>query len=462
MTKRFLQLYRNEEEFFPMQEGLSIALSPSLINFLKWNKSEEIEMTLGNKTLSVNIHTHTFHKQDIIFSQNLADKLLLPDHFKTFLIPYSEKQTLLLGPIICILTEITSSQNEMSLPSLQSFCEELEKELVDIGGFFYICGLQDFHDDYVNGYYLEEGVWKNASLPYPNVIYNRLHSRNKDASNTFQSIKDNLASRSIPIFNSKFFSKLEVYELLQTYPHIQSHLPVTHKLTKQSLYQMLERYPTLYIKPIHGSLGKNILFIEITENKYSTMTSTGKNKGKKRVFTSKEKVWEWVHLHTKKRSYICQQGIEFLKYNDRTLDYRILCHKNSDLSWNITSIVGRIAPKESFVANLAQGAEMKAAKYLLEELFGIEEAKKKLLVMKNFSLEIAQMLSNQTQGLLGELGIDIGLDSDGNIWIIEVNSKPSKKPHDQMEKSRPSTKALLEFFITLAFSPEIKELEADE
>lgn len=462
MTKKFLQLYRNEEDFHTELDGLSIALSPSFLHFLKWNNKNEIDITLGNRSLTVKVFTHSFHKQDIIFSPELANELRLPSDSKSFLIPYSEMTSLILGPVIGIITEINSSKNEVSLPSLQSFCEELKKELINIGGFFYICGLQDFHDDYVNGFYLEDGTWKNLRLPYPQVMYNRLHSRHTDASSTFQNIKSDLAAKNIPIFNSRFFSKLEIYDLLKEFPQIQAHLPVTAKLSKQSLFQMLDTYSTIYIKPIHGSLGRNIIHLQVNKNEYQTMLSTGKNKGKKRVFHSKEKLWEWITSHAQKRSYICQQGIDLLKWNDCTLDYRILCHKNADLLWNTTSIVGRIAPKESFVANLAQGAEMKSAKSLLEDLFGLEEARKKLESMKGISLEVAHMLSNQTHGLLGELGIDIGLDGEGNIWIIEVNSKPSKKIQDQLEKRKPSTKALIEYFITLAFFPEIKEHEADE
>ncbi|MGZ4135856.1 MAG: YheC/YheD family protein, partial [Tumebacillaceae bacterium] len=32
-------------------------------------------------------------------------------------------------------------------------------------------------------------------------------------------------------------------------------------------------------------------------------------------------------------------------------------------------------------------------------------------------------------GPIGELGLDLGLDESGRIWVIEVNAKPWKKPN---------------------------------
>ncbi|WP_374701241.1 YheC/YheD family protein [Thalassobacillus sp. C254] len=33
----------------------------------------------------------------------------------------------------------------------------------------------------------------------------------------------------------------------------------------------------------------------------------------------------------------------------------------------------------------------------------------------------------ESYGRFGEMGIDIGIDQGGNLWIIECNAKPGKK-----------------------------------
>lgn len=105
---------------------------------------------------------------------------------------------------------------------------------------------------------------------------------------------------------------------------------------------------------------------------------------------------------------------------------------------------------------------MKPAKAVLNELLHTENAEQKLEELKILAIKIANLLNKNTDGYLGELGIDIGMDKQGHLWIIEVNSKPSKKLEEHIEKTRPSTKALLEYFITLSFSPCLKELSDDE
>ncbi|MEM5596268.1 YheC/YheD family protein [Niallia circulans] len=183
---------------------------------------------------------------------------------------------------------------------------------------------------------------------------------------------------------------------------------------------------------------------------------------KKPAFHGRKKLWKWLERYSKRRSYICQQGIDFQKWQGRALDFRILCHKNYQGNWTITSTVARIAQKNAIVANLAQGAEMKPAKAVLNELLHTENAEQKLEELKILAIKIANLLNKNTDGYLGELGIDIGMDKQGHLWIIEVNSKPSKKLEEHIEKTRPSTKALLEYFITLSFSPCLKELSDDE
>ena len=460
MTQKFLQLVRKGEDSALPLRGLSIAISPSLQNFL--HVDNELTLSLGQKIITVPIYIHSLNKQDIIFSKELQNEILLPDHVDTFLLPYPISNNILtLGPVIGILTEINEKQNEISIPSIHHFCEELDDELKKMGGFYYVCGLPNLQEDCVNGYLFHQQKWIQTLLPYPHVFYNRLHSRQIDASNAFLEWKKNFEARNIPLFNSKFFSKMEIHQLLNEHTPFHSHLPVTTELTELSLNEMLHLYSDLYLKPINGSQGRGIIHLQAIHDKYYTTLSSGKRKGNKKEFNSKKKLWKWLQNYMKKKPYLCQQGIVFQSWNERTLDFRILCHKNIHHNWEITSVVGRVAQEDTFVANLAQGAVMKPAKQILDDLFDVKEASTKLNLMKKLTIEIAEFLSYHTNGLLGELGIDVGIDKNGDIWIIEVNSKPSKKLDEHAGKTRPSTKALLEYFIALSFSPFIKERKED-
>lgn len=105
--------------------------------------------------LQVAVEIHALEKQDIVFSPNLEEALLLPKEIETFLIPYFNKnQTLHLGPVIGILTEVNDHKEDISFPSIQHLCKELAEELAQIGGFFYLFGLQNFQEDKIHGYFL--------------------------------------------------------------------------------------------------------------------------------------------------------------------------------------------------------------------------------------------------------------------------------------------------------------------
>ena len=86
----------------------------------------------------------------------------------------------------------------------------------------------------------------------------------------------------------------------------------------------------------------------------------------------------------------------------------------------------------------------------LTTCFNQETSLQLLSVMRDLSIEAADIVSRNTNGVTGELGIDIGVDDTGRPWIIEVNSKPSKNFEDTLTKIRPSAKAIIQFCTKLA------------
>lgn len=45
-------------------------------------------------------------------------------------------------------------------------------------------------------------------------------------------------------------------------------------------------------------------------------------------------------------------------------------------------------------------------------------------------------------GRLGELGIDYGIDRDGNIWLLEVNSRPGRASFFQIRQPKCAFRAI--------------------
>ncbi|MNI54828.1 Endospore coat-associated protein YheD [compost metagenome] len=67
--------------------------------------------------------------------------------------------------------------------------------------------------------------------------------------------------------------------------------------------------------------------------------------------------------------------------------------------------------------------------------------------LKTAALDIAQGIDKQLPSHFGELGIDLAVDTNGRIWLLEVNSKPSKNDNTPIGggKIRPSVKQVIDY-----------------
>ncbi len=363
------------------------------------------------------------------------------------------------GPVIALLTDFQLKPS--SLPhfgSIHQFCEELHQRVSEVGGFFYIFNHQDLTHDDVNGYFFENGTWIYAKLPLPDVIYNRIHSRKLEYEPTFIMFRDILKKRGIPFFNDRFLSKWEVYRHLMLEEKIHPFLPKTRIFSQESLYDLINQYETVFIKPVHGSQGKNIIKLKRDRETIFCQTSQDSfSDTPVRKFESNRLFFQLKPL-LQNKIYIIQQGIPLAEYKTRTMDFRVLVHKNQHYEWDVTSLVARISAEQQFVSNLAKGGEMIKPYIALQDCFDKNMIKKTIYSIKDLSIQAADIISKYTKGITGELGIDIGVDRTGQPWIIEINSKPSKSFGDTLTKIRPSARAIIEFCFKLAFD-KVSEME---
>lgn len=83
-------------------------------------------------------------------------------------------------------------------------------------------------------------------------------------------------------------------------------------------------------------------------------------------------------------------------------------------------------------------------------------------VLKHVALQVARMLENGLEGHYAEFGIDLGVDTNGHIWLLEVNSKPSKSTTASKispaspNRPRPSVIRMLDYAAYLSGYPIVK------
>jgi glutathione synthase/RimK-type ligase-like ATP-grasp enzyme len=436
-----------------ISEG-QICMSSHLIQRLGIHPKQNIRICLGKRMTKVKVaEIANVPRNEIHLHENFLNEFLIGFQNHKFLAKYDQTNEMIyIGPIIALVTEIPSIQEdqEPNFGSIHTFCKELNQFVTKSGGFFYVFHYCDFSEESVNGYYFDDNKWVSAKLPLPDVVYNRIHSRRSEQTRLFKTFRNVLEQFSIPMFNDRFLSKWEVYQHLIQENSIHPFMPETRLLSQENFYELIDQYESLFIKPIHGSQGRNIIKLVKEEEHILLQTSKAPEQNHLTKKYLKKDVFYQLKPYLHNRIYIIQQGIPLLHFEDKTMDFRVLVHKNHRNLWEATSLVARISAEQQFVSNLAKGGKIMKPLQVLTSFFKKETAVQLISLMKELAIHAAEIISHNTNGITGELGIDIGIDDSGMPWIIEVNSKPSKNFEDKVTKIRPSAKAIIQFCTKLA------------
>ncbi|WP_028393236.1 YheC/YheD family endospore coat-associated protein [Bacillus cihuensis] len=430
----------------------TIYVPPFLLKKWQIKDSTRISLEVGFKQIDVFVCTHQDSLSQLRIPENVLQFLTLPNCSYSVQIGFCPINTQLsIGPILALLTDQRLSE-ENGFGELEIFFRELYRFCCMNGFLFFIIHLQTLVEPKeVTGYLPNDEGWERMSMPVPDVVYNRIHSRKLENSESFNRFKTFLTDASIPFFNGGFLSKWDTHTLLLTDESLAPYLPETILLQSEvDFVTFLKIYNEVFVKPVFGSQGRNICKLSrVSEGWVIEHSSNSKDT---HLIETEERLYRFLMRNTKKSAYIVQRGIPLLDIDGHKTDFRVLLNKNKKQEWSITSIVARLGNAGHIVSNLAQGGEMKNASAFLSTVFERTEVIRIYKSLSNLALTIAKTVDNKRDDLFGELGIDLALDSDNHPWIIEVNSKPSKKYHVDSEKIRPSVKNIVEYMNKLYVS----------
>lgn len=426
-----------------------IIISSDLSKQTNTSHGQKITLIAGNRVVDCIIHVSSSKEKSTIHcAAGILEELFLPmDSFTIFVNIHSNKNIWELGPFIGIVTD--RIQNNQ-FGTIHSFLEELQAYGYEQHILVYVFHYESLHHDYVNGYIYSstQKNWKEGKLPLPHVVHNRIHSRLVERSEKAKQFFEKLNQAKIPYFNERFLNKWHVYEVLSKHEHLLPYLPDTKLLNgRRTLEEMIYNHNLLFLKPVHGSQGRNIFKVEPKEECFLLDYSTFSGEIEKE-FPTIQLLYEAIQPRLQKQRYIIQQGITLLAYEeDRPLDFRLLCHRISETEWGVTSTVARVSSKHEFVSNLSRGGELLKIDKALIDHFDKKTIIQIGQLLKEIAIESALIIDNGAEGIYGEFGIDLAIDKDGKPWIIEINTKPSKNqdPEGFNPKVRPSAKAILNY-----------------
>lgn len=427
-----------------------IMLSESFMKKWKIPAHQALHMRFGSCSQQVNV-VPLPKQQGICISQSLSSKYGLIAG--TPIRAVYKSGTLLLGPLIGVLiSRDYPDQPDKPFGKITMFC----KELVDFSHVqgCSVCFFTPSHIEYsmtrLRAWVYDESGWYQTTMPIPDVINNRLLSRKSENQAIVQHFMKEAKSRyNTKIFNEKFLDKTEVFDALKPDNNLTQYLPESHSLRSfNTLKTMCVRYPTVFLKPARGSLGKGIIRITRQgDNTFQAMHSTV-NGTKRQSFNSLTKLYSSISGKIKTNKYQLQQGLTLMENGGRPVDFRALVQKNAKGKWSITSIVARTASTQQFVSNLARGGTLSTVKDAVARSNLSSSAKQDLFrKLQHASLDIAEGIETHIPAHFGELGVDLAVDQYGHVWLLEVNSKPSKNDNTPLkeQKIRPSVRKMIEY-----------------
>jgi len=423
-------------------------ISAAIIKKLKIPTHRTLSLRFGSRKLQVQVAPLPRSRQNVLrLTESIADSLGLA-HGDILRITYDgHNRIIVIGPAIGVMFPSMSDSPDRPFGNVTSFCKELHGASLNYGGLVYFFTPDGISESDVDGLRYAAQRFKRMRFPIPDIVYNRLTTRKLENKDSVQQFFLHVKSRhNGHVFNEKFLDKNDVFNALRRDSSVRRLLPESHLFTKyEQLNNMCKRYGCVFLKPVTGSLGKGIIRVS-REGSRIVCQFASVNGSVRRTHPSLLKAFPTIKSKVQGKQYLIQQGLALITVLDRPVDFRALVQKNQRNNWTITSIVGRIASNQSFVSNVARGGKLCAARIaLMQSNLPTHLVSSVYVTLKKAALDIAQVLDHEMPYHFAELGIDLAVDATGRVWLLEVNSKPSKMDGTPLAagKIRPSVKKML-------------------
>ncbi len=432
----------------------TILLSESIVRRWRIPTDRSIQLRCGSLKLKVRV-TATSTRNELRISYQLAHQCGIGTQPITLRLAFqAASQTIRIGPIIGVMLNRVTNTPGRRFGIITAFCRELTDACRHAGALVYFFTPDDIRSSQstIEGWVMGPPEY-HGSFPIPDVIYNRLPSRKLDNEPSLQQfLKSAKTHWHTSIFNEKYLDKTEVFQALRHHLGSTRYLPESHACqSANQLKMMCTKYRVVFLKPITGSLGKGILRISKTRSGYQISSSSVVGISKKE-YASLNALVTAISGKLRAGKYQIQQGLNLIEVGGRPVDFRALVQKNITNRWKVTSIVARTAGNNRFVSNVAQGGTVSTVGQTVNKSNMNGNKKGASTRLQKAALTIARGIDTKIPFHFGELGIDLALDQDGRVWLLEVNSKPSKNDSSILTDSaiRPSVKQVVQYARYLA------------
>lgn len=262
----------------------------------------------------------------------------------------------------------------------------------------------------INAKKLVNGLWVNEIIDYPMVIDNDnvLSIKNKEK---FEDLELNSY-----LTTQVFGGKLKTLNLLRNNNIFTEYLiPQEVIRNKSDFIEFIHLHSKSVLKPIRGSQGKGIYFIN---NKNSNFSFNFE--GNIQEINNLDDFYDSV---IRGKNFIIQKYIESITSKGAPFDIRIHLLRNGKNEWVNIKNYARVGTSENMTSNISRGGGISNLNSFIRNTF--KNKSEKILNDINFlSKKFPQIFQKFYDKEIDAIGLDLGIDINGSLWIFEINSFP--------------------------------------
>lgn len=283
--------------------------------------------------------------------------------------------------------------------------------------------------------------WEVNWFPLPDYVYDRCFYTSSQKYLKYKPYIEQIQVRNILFLGHGLKGKWSVYQILSNNNNFLKHLPKTspYKNTQQ-LIKWLKYFPVI-LKPTGGSHGIGVIKVIHHKNKYEIIGRNFNNKKIHQIFNNQEQFIKWIQSFIKGKRFLIQRFVNLTNSKDQPYDIRVLVQKNQQGDWENIGMAARVGEASNITSNLHGGGKVQSTTDLLTHEFGKEKSKKIINQINELSRLLPPYIES-IHGRLFELGLDMGVDRQGKVWIIEVNSKPGRSAFALLGNKKARNKSL--------------------
>ncbi|MCA1061921.1 YheC/YheD family protein [Rossellomorea sp. AcN35-11] len=347
---------------------------------------------------------------------------------------HSRKQNI---PAIPLIGIVASKEKSNRYKGNFEWFRSIQQDVEEAGGMCFVFSPQDVFGETISGIIYNQPLnkWVKCLFPVPNVIYNRVPSRQAEEDQSYEKLLHFIDRHKIPFFNPHFFNKWNVYEVLSESNVLKPYLPHTERVTNEEAFsQFLNSHKKVYVKHSLASQGKGIRLIEIDPKGRVLCKSIKKIERFLNVSRLFQSYSEWF----KSDEWIMQESIPCKTLYDHRYDFRILV-LHTGVDFQLIGIGVRMSQRQEVTTHVPAGGRIISLKDVAEA-----QTKKEISsIVQACGKELAKSF-----GYVGEFSIDLAPREQGGLVLFEINSKPMTFDEEEIETKR--RKQLVRTFLTLS------------